>query len=243
MFVIADSGSEIEEVSSKHNKSNEDTGNQTSKDTHNKDSEDTSNQTSKDTCNKSNEDTGDQTSKDTCNKSNRILTSKNTQKDVPNIESLSEHENTDDYISDVHMASLPKKETYNLQGSSHVTGGFMCHYAQGNVYNSADFLEIEKQSTYLEHVKGIIYLYISKLDSTDLKVINMNSMTFIKIPISVNSMEPVMKGLAKKYNHIADSNQWFYIVDNDSPHWCLYSSKLNYTNSVLFVLQVKKSQH
>ncbi|KAF8987726.1 hypothetical protein BDQ17DRAFT_1334888 [Cyathus striatus] len=38
-----DSGSEIEEVSSKHNKSNEDTGNQTSKNTHNKDSEDTGN--------------------------------------------------------------------------------------------------------------------------------------------------------------------------------------------------------
>ncbi|KAF9001280.1 hypothetical protein BDQ17DRAFT_1491498 [Cyathus striatus] len=55
-----DSGSEIEEVSSKHNKSNEDTGNQTSKDTHKKDSEDTGNQTSKDTCNKSNENTDQQ---------------------------------------------------------------------------------------------------------------------------------------------------------------------------------------
>ncbi|KAF8998714.1 hypothetical protein BDQ17DRAFT_1428306 [Cyathus striatus] len=162
------SGSEFEEVSSKHKKNNEDTGNKTSKDTHNKGSEDTGNQTSKTSKgnhNESNENTGNQTSK-------------NTHKDMSNIESLSEHENADDHITDVHMASPPKTQTYNLQGSSHVTGGFMHYHAQGNVYNSADFLEIEKQLTYLEH-----------------------------IPVSVNSMEPVMKGLAKKYDPIADSNQ------------------------------------
>ncbi|KAF8981198.1 hypothetical protein BDQ17DRAFT_1438547 [Cyathus striatus] len=234
------SGSEFEEVSSKHKKSNEDTGNKTSKDTHNKGTEDTGNQTSKGTHYKGSEDTGNQTSKDThskgtedtsdqtskgnhneSNKNTGNQTSKDTHKDMSNIESLSEHENVDDHITDVHMASPPKTQTYNLQGSSHVTGGFMCHHAQGNVYNSADFLEIEKQSTYLEHVKGIVYLYISKLDPTDLKVINMNLMTFIMIPVSVNSMEPVMKGLAKKYNPIADSNQWFYVVDSDSPHWHL----------------------
>ncbi|KAF8994220.1 hypothetical protein BDQ17DRAFT_1431160 [Cyathus striatus] len=218
------SGSEFEEVSSKHNKSNEDTGNKTSKDTHNKGSEDTGNQTSKNAHNRSSENTGSQTSKDNHNESSENTgnqTSKDTHKDISNIESLSEHENADNHITDVHMASPPKTQTYNLQRSSHVTGGFMCHHAQDNVYNSADFLEIEKQSTYLEHVKGIIYLYISKLDPMDMKVINMKSMTLIKIPVSVNSMEPVMKGLAKKYDPIADSNQWFYVVDSDSPHWHL----------------------
>ncbi|KAF8986826.1 hypothetical protein BDQ17DRAFT_1436022 [Cyathus striatus] len=116
-------------------------------------------------------------------------------KNSENSETQISIESKGDHAGDIHMESPPKKELYNLQESSRVTGGFMRHRAQGNVHNVADFEEIEKESTYLEHVKGIVYLYISNLDPT----------MFLCHPIT-------------------ESEQWFFIVDNDSPHWRLLGS-------------------
>ena len=67
------------------------------------------------------------------------------------------------YILDIRMGSPPPN---NLQGASRVTGGVICGHALGNVFNLADFCDLEVP---ISPIMGKVYLYDSHVDPSTTK--------------------------------------------------------------------------
>jgi hypothetical protein len=104
-------------------------------------------------------------------------------------------------LTDVQMMSPPTSPSWNLQGASQMTEGFMHGHALGNMFNIADAPDYEMELDLTLAIPGKVYIYDSSSDLTDLGPNTVKPQWILKTDVS-RTIAPVLTKLACKYSPI-----------------------------------------
>ena len=81
---------------------------------------------------------------------------------------------------------MASPSTVPAEGSSQTTGGLLCGKAMGNVVNLADMQDVAAAKPVDSAVKGIVKVYISDIEPSELDFKNMKPITKVTIKVNTN---------------------------------------------------------